>query len=265
MKRYSTKVPCLLVWALLFCSLPVVSAPVAALGQGEPVSLNTIERTRYAAIAIVCTESAPDLPLKVREIVGSGFFINNEGYFVTAAHVLDAIDKRVEIGQPCTAAIYATVDGWTSINPTQNLKVFAFTTCIRNSQADIAVCRPIKNPFLYPEVSKGVGFMALAAGPPRADGTPVAFTGFPLGNVRPVTSKGNIASYWPFEQLVLIDKASWPGASGSPLYIADGSVIGIVIETGKGEGSGLAYALSVAVITEFLSKNKIVFHLQKQK
>ena len=57
----------------------------------------------------------------------------------------------------------------------------------------------------------------------------------------------------------MVDKSAWPGASGSPVYTANGKVIGLVTQAGLGVGSGLAYAVPSDTIIEFLGKAKIPF------
>lgn len=236
-----------------------------AFGQDKPVPVETIERARYAAIPIICLVAGSDGVPQLSGTMGSAFFINDDGYFLTAAHVLDGIDDRVKRGAACATAIYLPVGKWRAEQPNQALQWFVFDACIKNDRNDVAVCKPRENPFAHPIVRKEIRFMTFSALSAHADGTPVAFTGFPLNLVRPVTSKGHIASYLPSEQFVMVDKTAWPGASGSPLYLADGTVIGIVLRIGKDEGSGLTYARSVELIADFLTKAKIPFRQQKQK
>jgi S1-C subfamily serine protease len=241
---------------VLFCGV--------ALGQDKSVSVETIQRAKYSAVPIVCLAKMPDDSVSFNGTVGSAFFINNEGFFVTASHVIDGLEARQQGGQGCLApAIYLPVDGWDARQPTRNFKWFAFTDCLKNAEYDVAVCRPKGNPFQTPGIMKEVRFVTFAASSVYVDGTAVAFTGFPLSFVKPVTSKGYIASYLPSTKFIMVDKAAWPGASGCPLYLADGKVLGLITRAGRDEGSGLAYARPVELITDFLTKSKIAFHQQK--
>lgn len=225
------------------------------------MSVETIERVKSAALPIVCLVQDPDGSLSVNGGMGSGFFINSEGYFVTAEHVINALEVRSKNTQDCLApAIQMPKGGWSATQGKPDLKFFRFDNCLKDAESDIAVCRPLLNPFEEPEVKSQLGFVTFASSSAHSDGTPVAFTAFPLDLTRPVTSKANIASFLMVQNLIMIDKTAWPGASGSPLYLADGTVIGMVVSTGTNEGSGLAYARRVESITAFLSKSRIAFH-----
>jgi hypothetical protein len=93
----------------------------------------------------------------------------------------------------------------------------------------------------------------------KRDGASVAFSGFPLDFITPLTSRGAIAGYRASAGTeadeVIIDKATWPGASGSPVYGADGRVVGMILKAGIGPGSGLAYARAASVLQQFLSRH----------
>ena len=56
----------------------------------------------------------------------------------------------------------------------------------------------------------------------QPDGTAVAYTGFHLGNLTPMTARGYISMYTHADGLV-VDQGTWLGASGSPVYLSDGS------------------------------------------
>lgn len=67
-----------------------------------------------------------------------------------------------------------------------------------------------------------------------------------------VASKGFIATYFPVENWLGIDKLAWPAASGSPIYDAKGAVIAILIKRGVNEGAGITFAHPIDSVTEFL-------------
>jgi S1-C subfamily serine protease len=122
---------------------------------------------------------------------------------------------------------------------------------------DIAVCTTILNPFTNKVVNDHIRPVSINPRLAILDGTPVAFTGFPLGFLFPVTSKGYVGGYAPFSDRLVIDKSAWPGASGSIVYNGDGDMMGMITEAGIDYGSGLAYALPVNSILKFLTDNKV--------
>jgi V8-like Glu-specific endopeptidase len=189
--------------------------------------------------------------------MGSAFFLNRDGYFLTAGHVLIEWGKISTPDSPCAAFIYVPLGEWKPGISDIQVRWFSFTECIINAKVDVAACKPIQNPFSDPEVGKQVQPLKLTKFFGLPDGTPVAFTGFPLDSLRPVTSKGNIAAYVSDRNEFMVDKASWPGISGCPVYLKNGKVIGIMREAGINLGAGMAFARPSEDIIAFLSANKI--------
>lgn len=254
-KSAGTRKVWILIWTVLINS--------SALCQDKPISVKTIEVAKRTVVPLVClpmnTTTLPESP----EILGTGFFINDEGYFITVAHVVKDFEKRLSTSQPCFSVVYVPLDGWDK--PLKKARYFKFNSCLTNTEVDFAVCKLIDNPFRDQEVKGLFGFATLERFTNTKDGTAIAFTGFPLHSLRPVTSKGSIASFVEAKQEFVIDKTAWPGASGSPVYIANGNVIGIMRETGSGIGAGLAYARPIEMFTGFLTANKIHFYQENQK
>lgn len=138
-----------------------------------------------------------------------------------------------------------------------------FGKCIMDTTIDIAVCRPDTNPFAVGEIKKQISFATFKKLPDIKDGTPVALTGFPLDFMRPITAKGSIASFDATAGEIIADISAWPGASGGPVYLFDGKIIGVLIQGGRNEGIGLARVRHFESITKFLTKNKIRFYQEK--
>ena len=80
------------------------------------------------------------------------------------------------------------------------------------------------------------------------NGAPVAFTGFTLDSLVPLTAQSQLLGYQALN--LLLDKAPWPGASGAPAYNIEGRVIGLLVQG----MSDIAIARSGRAIKEFLDQ-----------
>jgi S1-C subfamily serine protease len=238
--------------ALLLWAMPLFA------DEPKSVSVKTINSTQRAIVPIACAEVTGDRWV-VKRIIGTGFFVNRDGYFLTAAHVVTDWERISTNFGPCVPAIYIPEMPWGERDRTPEIRVrwFAFIECKTNVDLDVAACKPIQNPFINQIVGKNINSLKLGSIDNHPDGSPVAFTGFPLDFHVPVTSKGYIAAYTAGDKKLVIDKSAWPGASGSPIYDGEGKVIGVVQQTGSAERAGLTYAIPIDAILEFLTKEKI--------
>jgi hypothetical protein len=200
----------------------------------------------------------------MERFLGTGFFVNDAGDFLTASHLFNNLDPKTS---SCSPHIYLPVGGWTSNKPGKDLTVrwHPLDGCQLSTKYDVAFCTPKQNPFKQEDIRHQIRSLPLSGSEGREDGTPVAFTGFPLRLLRPVTAKGSIASYNHEERLIIVVQSAWPGASGSPLYLEDGSVTGMMIKAGVDYGAGLSYALPSEAIIEFLLEHKIRFQQEEKK
>jgi len=226
----------------------------------KDVPIKTIERIKRSVVPIVCGYIDEQHRFQVVAIAGSGFFVDLLGRFITAGHVLDNWQNISRTRHACGPSIYIPDHGWKNYEQAITFQSFTFINCARDATVDLAVCQPIENPFTSRRISRdliaSVAFDAQA----WPEGMPVAFTGFPLEFVFPITSKGNVAGHARIEGRqanfdYIIDKAAWPGASGSPIYLSNGKVVGIILRAGRNEGSGLAFGRSAAVIVDFLTQH----------
>jgi hypothetical protein len=189
---------------------------------------------------------------KMLKRMGSAFFISKDADFLTAAHVVIAMQKSDD---PCpTPAITLAVSEWRPDAPTEEMLWFPFNTadCWLDSTADIAKCRPSGDlPARIHTLHKAVPVQLDWTIQP--DGAQLAFTGFPLEARDPMTFQAHVAAYqtpWPDQttpQLVL-DHASLPGFSGSPVFLADGKVIAILLRDGNPDAPGTSVARPVSVL-----------------
>lgn len=249
--------------AVFLCFFLVFALRCSLSAQPEPF-IETIDRVKLSIVPVACsTWPDKDQTVAIQEIKGTGFFVNYEGYFITAGHVINDWFKWNKHGVPineCFPVIYVPNPTW------QAIKWFQFGSCIVDDALDIAVCKTILNPFGVSGLR--LQRLSLVATLPK-DGTPVAFTGFPQLILVPVTSRANVASSGAFfkaDQLdIMIDKTTWHGVSGGPLYLGNGAVIGIVLRAGEGLWTGMAWARQSASVLKFLGDNKVLFWTPEAK
>lgn len=226
-----------------------------AFGQDELASIKTIERITTAVIPIICGKFIGESSFQAGRGIGTAFFINEQGYFLTARHVIEDLENSIKIDKSCIPSIYII------LNDSTNMRVqpFTFKNYIKDSNIDIAVCKPDTNPFAISFVKNRISFVTFGRFKRIKDGTYTIFTGFPLNFPLPVTSKGHIASYFIEDKQIVLDDDAWPGVSGSPVYLDNGKVIGIIIK-GISEISGLTFVQPNEAIFKFLSENNISFY-----
>jgi Trypsin-like peptidase domain len=237
------------------------------LGSTKPdlpkdVSIETIRDIMRSVVPVVCGYMDANNRFQLVGVDGSGFFVDRLGHFITAGHVLDDWKVMNNTRHACSPAIYVPDHGWKTGEISIDVQSFTFVSCDRDSDLDLAVCQTIDNPFtssrIIHENIAPIEFDTEI----KAVGTPIAFTGFPLESVSPLTSKGFIAGFTHFGGATkttdyVIDKSAWPGASGSLLYIGNGKAIGIILAAGFNQGSGLAYAKTATSITTFLGQHSV--------
>ena len=195
---------------------------------------------------------------KILKRMGSAFLFSEEADFLTAAHVVAAMQKRDD---PCpTSAITLAVNDWHPDTPNEQMLWFPFriADCKVDSAADVAKCRPSGD--LPARIRK------LHAAVPvqfdwniQPDGAQLAFTGFPLEARDPMTFRAHVGAYrtpWPSQTTpeLVLDHASLPGFSGAPVFLADGTVIAILLRDGTPEAPGISIARPVSVFREMIGE-----------
>ena len=184
---------------------------------------------------------------------GTAFFLTPDGEFMTAAHVIaDVLRGSLSTGTEGCASpvVYLPLNEWPSGSNefTARWYLFDAAKCVQDSGLDLAFCRTRQNP--SEDLQRTIGTVAFAHGL-QVDGTAVAFTGFPLNVIQPMTARGHIAMYTSRNELI-VDQSAWPGVSGCPVYLVDGSVIGVLIQRGTGDGTGRSIVRTTAEIDAFL-------------
>ena len=223
---------------------------------GNDRFIEKIDRVKQATVAIACVDQQG----QISSIEGTGFFVSYDGSFLTASHVARGLYllPPERINQCIIPAIYFPKEGWKEGREVA-IRWFRIKDCVFDDEIDLAKCTIFNNPFedvaikVKPQI---VQFDSMT----RRVGTEIAFTGFPLNIIQPVTARSHIAGYLGrgsqsgiFE--IIIDNNNWPGMSGAPVYLNNGRIIGVILRRGTNDAEGLAFARSSNIIVEFLSKH----------
>lgn len=203
--------------------------------------------------------AAPQPPRQYEPIMdATGFFISSRGDFVTAAHAVADFQAGRRLAD-CTMAVWFE----SPIDVAGNYSAQAFfvsvADCVVDTALDVARCRTVDDLNKFADGRFAPEPVEIAGGQ-RDDGSAVAITGFPLFNTTPITSRGYIASYVPPASdapRMVLDRAAWPGGSGSPVYDSRGRVLGMLLIAGEGTASGISYACTGDAILGFLRAHPV--------
>ncbi len=231
--------------------------------------------TQGAVVAVMAWPK--NFPNEIGGVTGSAFFINEDGYFLTAAHVLSGFPP--ERGTLTVVVIQKTMGGQIGLH---------FEVIEKDTIHDIALCRaigfqeywkrrdpkPPDNPGFY------LGTLKLKGEKPPV-GTIIALAGFPLGSWNPTFQVGIVSATETInpnlpgvpagrKPLLQIGVTANKGNSGSPVIEVDsGEVIGIIIqeipapmlsnvpELPFAQNSGVALAAPAEWAIELLRKHQI--------
>ena len=221
---------------------------------GQDPFLDTIRTMKQTVAPIACMEAVDAGVRRPSRIAGTAFFTTADGEFLTAAHVISDILHGALTAAPAGCAapvVYVPVTEWPSGSNEFNARWYAFDSrrCVLNTTQDLALCVTRDSPSA--DLRRTIGTASFDQAP-HPDGTAVAFTGFPLNAIQPMTARGHVAMYSARDELI-VDQSAWPGVSGCPVYLVDGRVIGMVVQRGTGDGTGRAIVRTTAAIQEFLT------------
>ncbi|HEX2777963.1 MAG TPA: trypsin-like peptidase domain-containing protein [Gemmatimonadaceae bacterium] len=206
-----------------------------AIAAAARMDYETIARTNGRAVVMIAVEMADG-----QSYSGTGFGVTADGAIVTNRHVL-----RADSGETAKriAVIYADTRDWL---PARIERVAG--------DADLALLR-VEREGSYPVVS------GIASAPPVV-GAPVAVIGYPLGTATPMEGSGTAITARAtlgvgtvsksIADALQIDGYAVEGSSGSPVFGADGAVVGVVYG-GAAESRGhMVYAVPAAAVRALL-------------
>lgn len=172
---------------------------------------------------------------------GSGFFISNDGYVVTNAHVVAD-----------TAAEYTVLlnDG-----AKYEAKIIAADDVL-----DIALLKIEANDLPYLEFGDSdavkVGQTAVAIGNALGEFRNTVSVGVVSGLSRSITASNGMGSSEQLQDIIQTDAAINPGNSGGPLLDLAGKVVGVNVATSAGGAENIGFALSANAIKTAIQSMK---------
>jgi S1-C subfamily serine protease len=244
-----------LLW--IFCPLGAAQKVSPTL-RADPF-IQAVQTLKHSVAHVDCLAVSDDDP-ELIDRVGSAFFISEAGEFLTAAHVVMEMQKSTR--QCPTSAVTLAFEDWSPQARTEKMAWFVFkaSNCRVDTALDVAVCP------LSKDSSAKRWDLHLLVEPVQfewkipPDGTPVAFTGFPLRARDPMTFRAAVAVYlipWNGESIpeLILDHSALPGFSGSPVYLADGKIVGILVQRTQGEAAGITIARPASVFRAMIEKH----------
>ena len=218
-------------------------------GDGDEVKVvreslyHTVEEPRELSAKLQAQRVSPSV-IKVRTPggLGSGVVINEEGYAITNAHVIQG-------EQNLRAIIWVPQgDGTKKRTTVEDVEIIAV-----NNHIDLALLKmnhPNDDPFPYSPIESWEGIMV---------GQPVFAIGNPLNMEQTMTEGVISTTQRNFDGLTYIqtDTPINPGNSGGPLFNTKGEVIGIT-NMGIPSGDNLGFAIPARYVKDFI-RNREAF------
>jgi serine protease Do len=220
---------------------PVAETPVP---PAAPVNLPAVSQFYYSDTHAAATHDVSSLVKQIGEAVvqvrtpeglGSGFFINAEGYLITNFHV---IEGETEI----SVEVYHQSDGQMERETYKEVRIIAI-----NKFHDLALLK------IEDKTAPKFKFTTLGSSDSLSVGDPVFAIGSPLGLEQTVTSGILSTKTRQVEGELYLQTSTQinPGNSGGPLFNLAGEVVGVT-NMKITFGEGLGFAIPVELVKSFL-------------
>ncbi|HEV2862886.1 MAG TPA: S1C family serine protease [Pyrinomonadaceae bacterium] len=211
-------------------------------------------------VEFVLPAAGPGQQPQVATSRGSGFFINRDGYVITARHVVTPPDlpPHAQRGRQFIGIAFPDIDNPGGLQLRASFQLIGFEVVGEDARHDLALLKLRQNPFKEPRVqltnqpggvkSIEIDVVTLSLKRPE-DGEPIAASGYPLNIPSLVTTSGGVASAWAYDEqevqlpghpqglrfpdfadVYLADLTVNHGNSGGPVYsVSSGAVIGVCV------------------------------------
>jgi len=239
--------------AAAVCGMSMIQ--MAAAAPADPF-LAAVQTMKKSIGAVVCVKPHPGSERYAPIIDGTAFFTTRSGEFLTAAHV-------VRDFSPGGALQNCPMEVWFSQGPQEpghvGFQMFPVSRCVSDNDIDVGRCATTDDLLTLTGVKFKPEPVAID-GAAKPDGSAIAVTGYPLSSMLPITSRGFVGAY-QLDSLghteLILDRAAWPGGSGSPVYDSQGKVVGLESMAGAGAASGISFARASSNIVRFLATHPL--------
>jgi S1-C subfamily serine protease len=231
------------------------------------------EHSEFAVLPVWYNTDSPSITMIV---VGTAFLVSPDGYFITAAHVLEKYKpKSAQMTVGIRQRSGDIAGAW-------------FDVIEKDETHDLALCKTL-NPLrefridkANPGTEQPIATLHVSTTPP-ATGQFIAIAGFPLGSWNPAIQLGTVAAIRTTNpnagrvpagqrELLQISASGNQGNSGSPVIALDtGDVIGVIVQAQPAplfsapqlqgvplaQSSGIMLAVPAAWISDLLNRHGV--------
>jgi len=235
---------------LVLASLVCVCLALRAAAQ-DPKASDLAARAVVELLAVGPAENQNN-----RECGGTGFFVNEQGYILTNAHVVDDAERCLGRGRGTKMMARLAAPGKTTANAVSCDPVGV------DRAHDVAVLK-IERPLNASPPGEPLPFLRLSLSE-VTNGAAVTVAGYPLFAWNAITQSGKVSrranqrlskSSPESSEVLVLNISLRPGNSGSPVYLdSGGGVVGVV--EGR-ESSSETLAVPVRYAVELLNHLKV--------
>jgi len=254
--------------------LPFVFILIACSASARDLEKQLEQASHYAEFAVLRVWYGDTANVADWGVVGTAFLVTPDGYFVTAAHVLEQY-------KPKSAQLTVSMR-----QRSGDMGGVWFDLVEKDEAHDLALCKTVFPLPRFvarkdnPGMEQPISTLHISSTPPLT-GQFIAIAGFPLGSWNPAVQFGTIAAIRTTNpnagrvpagqrELLQISASGNKGNSGSPVIDLDtGDVIGVIVQAqpaplfGSAQGvplaqsSGIMLAVPASWVSDLLSRHGV--------